>query len=87
MYTSYSALVMAILTPSSNANMDPKESDLDGIYVRWGKQVHRKYLGFGTMGSAFFAGRLISDAVVQAANEDDSAQSLSHLKNTIEKHK
>ena len=60
---------------------------MDDLYVRFGKEVHRKHLGFGTMGTAFFARGLISADEIQATNEDDSAESLSHLENTIKKHK
>jgi len=71
----------------SDAEPDSEDVDADNPYIRFGKQVHRKYLGFGTMGSAFFARSLITDTLVQAANEDRSARSLSHLKKAVTKHK
>lgn len=63
------------------------DAETDNPYYRFGKRVHRKYLGFGTMGSAFFARNMITDALVQAANEDRSARSLSRLKKAVAKHR
>lgn len=61
--------------------------DPDNKYICFGKQVHRKYLGFATMGSAFFARKFIDETLVQAANEDTSMESLSCLKKAVEKHR
>lgn len=61
--------------------------DIDSPYFRFGKEVHRKYLGFGTMGSAFFARGIITERLVQAANEDHSVKSLSQLKKMVARHK
>jgi len=72
---------------SSDAEPSPEDIEADSPYFRFGKQVHRKYLGFGTMGSAFFARNLIADTVAQAANEDQSTGSLSRLKKAVTKHK
>ncbi|KAF9642166.1 hypothetical protein BDM02DRAFT_3193771 [Thelephora ganbajun] len=67
-------------------NTDNSDNE-DNLYFRFSKQVHRRYLGFGTMGSAFFARNMINDDLVQAANEDKSARSLSRLKTLVAKHK
>ena len=71
----------------SNTEHDSEDADTDNPYYRFGKQVHRKYLGFGTMGSAFFARGVITETLVQAANEDRSTRSLSRLKKAVEKHR
>ena len=83
-----SKLSLAIaLTFFSNAESDSEDVDTDNPYFRFGKQVHQKYLGFGTMGSAFFAQNIIDDSLVQAANDDRSARSLSRLKKAVAKHR
>ena len=71
----------------SDTETDSGDVEMDNPYFQFGKQVHRKYLGFGTMGSAFFARRLINDTLVQAANEDSSSRSLSRLKKAAAKHR
>lgn len=78
-------ILASILFSSTRPNAEDVNSD--NKYVRFGKQVHRKYLGFGTMGSAFFVRELIDETLVQAANEDTSEQSLSCLKDAAKKHK
>ena len=84
------SLVISFAGNCTDHFLSDAESDLGGNddeYFRFGKQVHRKYLGFGTMGSAFFARGMIDDALVQAANEDRSEKSLAHLKEMVGKHR
>ena len=76
-----------VLIPPSNTEPNAGDVDPENKYIRFGKQVHRKYLGFGTIGSALFARRLIDETLVQAANEDTSTRSLFCLKKAVEKHR
>ncbi|KAF9642332.1 hypothetical protein BDM02DRAFT_3133155 [Thelephora ganbajun] len=73
-------------TRKTKHNTDNLDNE-DNLYFRFRKRVHRRYLGFGTMGSAFFAQNMIDDDLVQAANEDKSDRSLSRLKTLVAKHK
>ncbi|KAF9646990.1 hypothetical protein BDM02DRAFT_3188328 [Thelephora ganbajun] len=70
-------------TKHNTDNSDNK----DNLYFHFSKQVHQRYLGFGTMGSAFFTRNMINNDLVQAANEDKSTRSLSRLKTLVAKHK
>ena len=63
------------------------DAEVDDPYFHFGKEIHRKYLGFGTMGSTFFTQNLITDSLVQAANKDNSDKLLSHMKESIQKHR
>jgi hypothetical protein len=88
--SSYAGVLASSLTIThdffSSVRPDPDDVDPENPYFRFGKQVHRKYLGFGTMGSAFFTRNLINDTLVQDANDDRSETSLLRLKEAVAKH-
>lgn len=48
----------------SNTKSGSKDDNTDNPYFHFGKKVHWKRLGFGTMGSAFFAWNMINNSLV-----------------------
>jgi hypothetical protein len=79
------SLLITTLIFLSTPGPNLADTEVDNPYFRFGKEIHCKYLGFGTMGSVFFTRNLITENLVQAANEDNSDKSLSRMKESIQK--
>jgi hypothetical protein len=81
------SLLITTLIFLSTLGPNLADTEIDDPYFPFGKEIHRKYLGFGTMGSTFFTWKLITKSLVQAANKDNLDKSLSHMKESIRKHR
>ena len=71
----------------SGTEPEVEEINLDNPHFCFGKELHRKYLGFGTIATAFFAQSSINEGLVRAVNEETSDASLNRLKTAIETHR